>query len=247
MTTKWKILFALSVALNLSIGYVGYKALEYRAHINYYLDKYNRVVEEFSGREVYESANQQLRSDSTVARRVVLFGSQVVRGWSPGGEQDGYEFINRGVDSQRVAGFLLRFRPDVVDLMPEAVVIEVSSYNLRPNTTLAEVKDYLVSLIDLAYFHRIRPIPCTMIPVQEGYEAVPETEYRVADSIVVFNEWLREWCKVRGLDYLDSYKLLSGSEGLLADSLSSGPIDPNEAGYARMTEALRELLGTAAS
>ena len=64
----------------------------------------------------------------------------------------GDETINRGVTGQRLAGFLLRFRPDVAELKPQYVVIEVGSYNFRPNTDPRENFDYVVTLAEVSQF-----------------------------------------------------------------------------------------------
>ncbi len=58
MSRTLKVIFILSLVANLGIVYVAYKALEYRAHINYFLDKYTHVVDEFSGRKIYEEDNK---------------------------------------------------------------------------------------------------------------------------------------------------------------------------------------------
>ena len=61
MTRKWRFVLLVSLIGNLTIVYVGYKAYEFRSHINEWLVKYLYVVDEFSCREHYEAANTTLQ------------------------------------------------------------------------------------------------------------------------------------------------------------------------------------------
>ncbi|MFH1373868.1 MAG: hypothetical protein ABII79_08745 [bacterium] len=72
MKRKYKIVLIVSLIGNLFVVYVAYKALEYRSHINHFLDKYTNVVAEFSGRDRYAADNTLLAADSLVADRIVF-------------------------------------------------------------------------------------------------------------------------------------------------------------------------------
>ena len=81
MTKKWRLVLLVSLIGNLTIAYVAYKAYDYRSSINYWLDKYLYVVDEFSGRARYESTNGALKSDTIVPGRIVFLGTQVIEEW----------------------------------------------------------------------------------------------------------------------------------------------------------------------
>ena len=164
MTRKWRLILLVSLIGNLTIVYVGYKAWEYRSNINYWLDKYLLVIDEFSGTDTYRSANSELQSEKIIPGRIVFFGTQVINDWPLDKFFPDYETIDRGVIGQRAAGFLLRFRQDVIELRPEYVLIEISSYNFRPNTRADEIYDYVVSMVELAQFNNIQP----MTPAKNG-------------------------------------------------------------------------------
>lgn len=241
MTGKWKTILILSLIGNLSILYVAYKALDYRRHINHFLDKYTYVVSEFSGRSRYASENKRLASDVQVDNRIVFLGSQITEGWDLDKQFPGYEAINRGISGQRMVGFLLRFRPDVIDLHPRAVIIEFSSYNFRSEYTLKEIEDYLASLAELAKGHEIEPVLTTIIPVRERliYDS-----YSVADSLVKYNQWLAAFCRERGYLCVDFYGALADDEGFLPRELSISHIELSSAGYERISRATRAALET---
>lgn len=247
MSRRWKVVLVLSLVGNLFIVYVAYKALDYRAHVNVFLDKYTGLVANLSGRAEYADANTQLGSPIEPNCRVVFFGSQVIKEWDLGKYFINIEAVNRGVDHQRIAGMLLRFRQDVLDLSPRAVVIEVSSYHFRPTRTLHEIEDYVASMVDLARAHNIEPILTTVIPPRSGApdEIAEELgDYALMDSLTAYGIWLESYCSPGGEKSPDGVKCvdirsaLSDSSGFLRSDVSAGAIDPNDEGYRLMSAVL---------
>jgi len=242
MNRKWKIILVISLIGNLTIVYVGYKALEYRDHINYFLNKYTQVVDEFSGREVYEKANEPLRTDYRVDGRIVFIGTQLVENWDLGRYFPGYEALNRGISGQLLAGFLLRFRPDVIELSPEAVVIEVSSYNFRPNNSVKQIQDYVADMAELASAHSILPVLTTVIPPRSDYSVYEHEDYAVRDSVVLYNQWLASYTAANDFKLADFYQTVTGDDGFLRDDLSVSRVDLNQQGYEFISRAVLEIL-----
>lgn len=240
MSRTMKLVLLASLLGNLTIVYVGYKAYMYRSYINYWLDKYEVVVEEFSGRHHYEPVNSAYREDSIQANRVVFLGTQVVSRWHVATAFPQWETVNRGIEGQRVAGFLLRFQSDVVALRPGVVVIEISSYNFRPQWEVAEIGEYAQSMADVARANGIVPVFGTVIPPRKG--AVDLGDYRIMDSLDVFNEWLRQGARRGEWRLVDFNRLLADEKGYLRKDLSMDGIDPNEEGYRVMGMALDSVL-----
>ncbi|HOD67200.1 MAG TPA: GDSL-type esterase/lipase family protein [candidate division Zixibacteria bacterium] len=243
MSRVLKLVLAASLVGNLAIVWVGYKAYQYRTHINYWLDKYTEVVEEFSGRSRYRQDNERLRSDTAVPGRVVFLGTQVISRWDVGRSFPRWEAIDRGVAGQRLAGMLLRFQPDVLDLGPEAVVIEISSYNFRPEWPVRELEDYAESMADLARARGVAPIIGSVIPPWDADLGLGD--YAIRDSIAAFNEWLQQGMAEGRWQVADFHGALADGEGYLRRELAAESIDPNRAGYERMTAAVDSVLGRA--
>lgn len=244
-----KIVLAISLVGNLFAVYAAIKALEYRRHINEFLYKYTYVVEEFSGRKNFAHANRQLLEEGTNERRVIFLGTQVTAGWDLERYFPEIDAVNRGISGQRMAGFLLRFRPDVVELAPRAVVIEFSSYSFRPENSIEELQDYLITLADIALYHKIEPILSTIIPVGSDFEMEESDDYMIMDSIALFNNWLSNYCQDNKLRLLDYGAAVADSSGFLSDRYRAGHIILNDSGYARISEltgsVLREILNHA--
>ena len=243
MKTKWKIILIISLLGNLSIFYVAMKARGYRAHINEYLDKYTHVVNEFSRRDRYSDENKQLISDTLVNNRIVFIGTQVTENWDLEKYFPKHEVVNRGVSRQRISGYLLRFRPDVIELRPKAVVIEVSSYNFRPQNTVREIEDYVASMAELARTHGIEPLSATIIPPCRKIRGLSDLEnYSIMDSISVYNNWLKEYSNQNSYKYIDFNRALSDVDGYMKDEYTYSCIDLNEKGYRRIAEATHSTL-----
>lgn len=241
MNKFWRFILILSLLGNLGVFYVAMKALEYRNHINFFLDKYTTVVKEFSQRSVYADQNAKLVSDTTIPNRIVFLGTQVIERWKVDSLfAPEYHAINRGVFGQRAAGLLLRFKPDVIDVKPVVVFIEISSYNFRSEVSVQEIKDYLESLATLAKANNITPVLTTTIPFRDKqYEL---EGYQLGDSVQVYNAWIREYAKAHSFPIVDCNALLQDSRGFLREDLSFDDIDPNEAGYQLLTQATQKAL-----
>ena len=242
MTPRWRFILLVSLIGNLTIVYVGYKAWSYRSSINEWLDKYLYVVDEFSGRDRYELDNAALASDTTVPCRIVFFGSQVMEEWPLAGYFSGYETINRGVTGQRVSGFLLRFRPDVAQLRPQYVVIEVSSYNFRPNTDPRENLDYVKMLAEMARCHGIEPILTTCIPPRDDYEVDEHEDYKVKDTVAEYSRELMAFAVKNGFRVADWRGAVADQNGYLRHDLARTKVDLNPAGYQAVAVAIRQAL-----
>ena len=242
MTSKWRFVLLVSLIGNLTIAYVGYKAYEFRAHINEWLVKYLYVVDEFSCRDRYETADVALRSDTIVPKRIVFFGTQVIEDWPLSDYFSGYEAINRGVTGQRAAGFLLRFQPDVLSLRPEYVVIEVSSYNFRPNTRVREVFDYVCTMAELARCQGIQPILTTCIPPTDDFEVFEHADFIVRDTASLYSGLVTAFAEKNGYPLADWGGALTDANGYLRHDLARTKVDLNLDGYRIMaTEVVKAL------
>lgn len=247
MTRKWRLVLLVSLIGNLTIAYVAYKAYDYRSSINYWLDKYLYVVDEFSGRARYESTNGALKSDTIVPGRIVFLGTQVIEEWPLAEYLQEYETVNRGVTGQRAAGFLLRFQPDVLDLKPQFVVIEVSSYNFRPNTDVREIFDYVGTMAALARCHGIEPILTTCIPPRDDYEVDEHEDYKVADTAALYSGWVTELAAKNGYCLADWRAAVADPKGYLRHDLARTKVDLNPDGYRAIAETVRKALPQASS
>jgi hypothetical protein len=242
MTRLWRIVLILSLLGNLAIIYVSYKTLEYRDQINVYVNKYAQVADESSRRQVFAQANRDLVSDSIVPGRVVFIGTQVTATWDLARCFPQYEAINRGIERQQVAGLLLRFRQDVINLAPEAVVVEISSGNFASNSSADEILDYVASMADMARANGIKPILTTVFPPTADYQIFEQPEYSVKDTVALYDRLLTDWASKNNYQLVDLCAAVTGPDGYLDPSLAAGRMDLNDAGYGRISERIAGAL-----
>ena len=94
-------------------------------------------------------------------------------------------------------------------------------------------------MADVARVHGIEPIIGTVI--SPGREA-SSTEPAIMDSLGIFNGWIRANAEAGRWRCADFNAVLADDAGYLREELSADLIEPNEAGYEAMAQAVREVL-----
>jgi lysophospholipase L1-like esterase len=193
----------------------------------------------------YRDANRQLPAPSGGEARVVFMGDSITDLWQQphfGGFFPGKPYVDRGISGQTTPQMLVRFRPDVIDLKPEVVVILAGTNDIAGNTgpmTNEEIQANLASMSELAKANGIRVILASVLPVsnyhyEPGDPAAPQTTRRPMDRIKALNDWLKSYAATNGHVYLDYFSAMTDASGLLRTELSEDDLHPNAKGYAIM-------------
>jgi lysophospholipase L1-like esterase len=202
----------------------------------------------------YRDANAALGVPPAGEKRVVFFGDSITDGWgSVAGTTffPGRPYVNRGISGQTTPQMLVRFRQDVIDLRPAAVVILAGTNDIAGNTgvsTLAMIEDNLASMAELARAHDIRVVLASVLPVSD-YPWHPGLQ--PAGKVRALNGWLHDYAREHQLVYLDYYAALANAQGGMDARLATDGVHPTPAGYALMAplaeHAIAKSLGTASS
>ena len=198
----------------------------------------------------YREDNARLGPPKAGERRVVFYGDSITDNW---GRQEGSTFfpgkpyVNRGISGQTTPQMLVRFRQDVIDLKPAAVVILAGTNDIAGNTgisSLGMIEDNLRSMAELARANGIRVILASVLPVSD----YPwRRGLRPAGKVRELNAWIRQYAAATGGIYLDYYGALANKEGGLDAELAEDGVHPTPAGYARMAplaeKAIAQALG----
>ncbi len=183
----------------------------------------------------YRAADEAL--PATEPGRVVFFGDSITDAWVVNGGKffPGKPYVNRGISGQTTPQMLVRFRQDVLDLHPEAVVILAGTNDIAGNTgpsTAEMIENNFKSMAEIAKANGIRVILASVTPVAL-YPWRPEVT-GVPQKIEALNAWLKDYCTQQKLTYLDYWTAMAGPDGGMKPGISKDGVHPNAAGYAIM-------------
>jgi lysophospholipase L1-like esterase len=236
--SKWFLvvsLFALSaLGQQPGIPTTGYKGLDqYRA------SRVAIFANDFGELARYREANAALKPPAPDETRVVFFGDSITDIWKIDEYFAGKPYINRGIGGQTTPQMLVRFRQDVIDLQPKAVVILSGTNDIAGNTgpmSLEHIEANYSTMAELARSHNIRVIFSSVLPVNNY---TPQSQeffaQRSPQKILQLNRWLKQYCAANGLVYLDYFTPMVDDKGLLKRDLAEDGLHPNARGYKVMT------------
>jgi lysophospholipase L1-like esterase len=193
--------------------------------------------------ERYRDANAKISSSATDEKRVVFMGDSITEGWMNHGTAasatnpgffPGKPFVDRGISGQTTPQMLIRFRPDVIDLKPAAVVLFAGINDIAGNTgdmTLEETEGNLASMAELAHENGIQVVICSILP---AYDFPWRPGREPAAKVVKVNEFLKAYAAAHGHVYVDFYAAMVDKRGGLPENLSHDGVHPTAAGYAIM-------------
>ena len=193
----------------------------------------------------YQDENRSVRLPEKGKQRVVFMGDSITEEWSnlypDYFDTEGY--INRGIGGQTTPQMLIRFKPDVIDLEPDIVVILAGTNDIAGNTGDSNVKmitDNIFSMAELARAHQIKVVLSSILPVFE-YEWAKEIK-DVPATIDSVNDELKKYVNDHGLVYLDYFSsMVDERKGLNKDYTYDG-VHPNQDGYILMSSLAQKVL-----
>lgn len=141
-------------------------------------------------------------------------------------------YVGRGVSGQVTTQMLGRFRSDVVDLKPEVVVILAGINDIARNNGEIELKhivDNIASMTDIARWHGIKPIVCSVLPAAciDWRPEVPDTP----GQVVALNKLLKKYCEDNNIMYVDYYSPMVVEGGALNPNYGFDYVHPSNEGY----------------
>ncbi|HKN36696.1 MAG TPA: SGNH/GDSL hydrolase family protein [Terriglobales bacterium] len=210
------------------------------------------LMDDFGELGRYRDANTSLPAPTQGESRVVFFGDSITDAWKLTDYFPGKPYINRGIGGQTTPQMLVRFRQDVIDLQPKAVVILAGTNDVAGNTGPMSVQDIeanYASMAELAHVHRIPVVFSSVLPV---HNHTPRSQdffaTRPMEKLRELNRWLKDYSAANGDVYLDYFSAMLDEKGLLKRELSEDGLHPNAAGYKVMAplaeQAIQKALST---
>ena len=197
----------------------------------------------------YRAANEGLKK-TAAQNRVVFFGDSITDSWKLEQYFPGKPYVNRGIGGQTTPQMLVRFRQDVIELHPKAVVILAGTNDIAGNTGPMRTEDIeanLSTMADLAKAHHIAVIISSILPV---HNYTPKSQdffaQRPMARILEVNRWLQDYCAKSGITYLNYFSALVDDKGLLKKELADDGLHPNDAGFKIMAPLAEAAIAKAA-
>jgi lysophospholipase L1-like esterase len=191
----------------------------------------------------YRDANATLAPPAAGEARVVFMGDSITDNWQQpryNGFFPGKPYVDRGISGQTTPQMLLRFRPDVINLKPKAVVILAGTNDIAGNTgpmTDEEIEGNLQSMAELAKANGIKVVLSSITPTSAYHVAangVPQTTTRPMTRIRSVNDWMKKYAAANGHVYLDYFTPMLDASGVMKTELTGDDLHPNAEGYAIM-------------
>ena len=195
----------------------------------------------------YSKDNEMVGLPVKGEKRVVFMGNSITEFWKVFDSAFfvNKPYINRGISGQTTPQMLLRFRPDVINLKPSAVVILAGINDIAENNgpiPLEDVFGNIVSMVQLAQANHIEVVLCSVLPALDFYW---HPGLQPAPKVIRLNTMLRDFCIKNHLVYVDYYSRLVDGNGGLNKQYSDDGVHPTRAGYAVMDPLVEEGIAKA--
>lgn len=196
----------------------------------------------------YAEANEKLINQTMSEDRVVFMGNSITIGWLDHYPEffENKAYINRGISGQTTPQMLVRFRQDVIDLSPSAVVILAGTNDIAGNTgpsTLQMIMDNIKGMAEIASANDIQVVLASVLPAFD-YPWRPGLEPN--KKIPQLNRMIRSYAMKENMIYLDYFSALRNEEDGMVEQYAYDGVHPNKSGYKVMapltTAAIEEAL-----
>jgi lysophospholipase L1-like esterase len=210
-----------------------------------HLAQHAHAQQDWANLNRYRAANAALPAPAASENRVVFLGDSITDGWHLTEFFPGKPYINRGISGQTTPQMLLRFRADVIDLKPKAVVLLAGTNDIAGNTgpiTVPEIEGNITSIAELARTNGIALVLASVLPAFD-YPWRPGME--PVEKIAALNQWMKSYAAAHGLVYLDYYSAMQDERHGLPPALSKDGVHPTAAGYAVMAPLAEKAIAAA--
>ncbi len=197
----------------------------------------------------YAADNQKILSGPADPKRVVFLGNSIAENWvrrQPDFWASHPSYIGRGISGQTSGQTLVRFRPDVLNLKPAVVVINVGTNDIAENNgpyNPAVTMGNLMSLVELARASGVRVVLSSVLPAGEfpwrkSIKDVPQ-------KIIALNQQIKAYAQANKLVYLDYHSAMTDDKGAAKPGLTDDGVHPVLAGYEVMAALADKAIAAA--
>lgn len=174
---------------------------------------------------------------------VVFVGSSMIGNWKTlAADFPGLKVANRGIGGDVSRGLLFRFREDVLDLNPRAVVLAIGSNDLSAHADPVIIAENVAAIIDLARAHNpaLPIVLCPVAPRQDPKAPMKPGAFEAYNALIV-ELGARKNAVVPGL----RTPFVTADGELIREYYRQDMLHLSPAGYAQLRKAVAAALDEA--
>ena len=193
----------------------------------------------------YRVANSKLPISKGAKPRIVFTGDSITDAWASGSPEffENNNYVGRGISGQTSPQTLLRFRQDVIDLKPQAIVINIGINDIAENTgdyipefTLGNYR----TMIEAAKANKIKVILASVLPAYEF--PWRKTIQDVPAKVIALNVGIKKLAEEYNLVYLDYFNTLKDERNGLSLEMAKDGVHPTKACYKIMEKMVSSAI-----
>ena len=202
------------------------------------------INEDWANLSYYKEENLKLVREG-IKEGIIFMGDSITEEWGRIMPEffSNKQYINRGIGGQTTPQMLIRFRQDVIDLNPEAVIILAGTNDIAGNTGPSSVKmiiDNLMSMAEIACKQNILVFMSSILPVfrYPWNKSIIEPFKKIAE----INNFMKDFSNREKLVYVDYHSHMVDSRPGLKLELTTDEVHLNQAGYMVMSEIVKKVI-----
>lgn len=192
----------------------------------------------------FKKENTKLATPAENENRIVFMGNSITESWSKFDTLFFKEntYINRGISGQTTPQMLLRFKADVINLNPKAVVILAGTNDLAENTgptSFEMIMDNIISMVQLANANDIKVVLSSVLP---AYDYPWRKGLHPNKKIPALNKLIKKYADENNIIYLDYFSAMVDDKNGLIDDFTYDGVHPNKKGYQVMKPLVMDAI-----
>ena len=192
----------------------------------------------------YKEENSNLGLPKQGENRIVFMGNSITEDWkslSPNFFLDN-NYVNRGIGGETSTQMLLRFRSDVINLKPSAVVILAGINDIAENQgpiSIPDIARNIFFMSQLASENNIKVILCSVLP---AYDFPWRPGLNPKDKVISLNDLIQKHAQEKSFEYVDYFSSMVDERKGLIKEYGNDEVHPNLEGYRVMESIIQKSI-----
>ena len=192
----------------------------------------------------YKEENSNLGLPKQGENRIIFMGNSITEDWkslSPNFFLDN-NYVNRGIGGETSSQMLLRFRSDVINLKPSAVVILAGINDIAENQgpiSIPDIARNIFFMSQLANENNIKVILCSVLP---AYDFPWRPGLNPKDKVISLNDLIQKHAQEKSFEYVDYFSSMVDERKGLIKEYGNDEVHPNLEGYRVMESIIQKSI-----